>query len=207
LNFDRWYFDHPRGVLRGYQRNRQGYLNPRGKSLSWDAFLRRFFRARRLRPDPAWWFLDVGAAKGFLVEALLRAGFPRVRGIDGSAYAIAQAPSAVRRHLRRMDVRDLGRGRAYDVVFCLGSLQYLEERELRRLLPRLLQRTARYLHIETAESPTELPAGDPSRVVRPYRWWKQALGAAAASIDLPVEVRRERLGNFYGPAIGVWPRR
>ncbi|HEX9639050.1 MAG TPA: class I SAM-dependent methyltransferase [Acidobacteriota bacterium] len=204
-NFDYFYFDDPHGVLRGYQPGRQGYINPFGRPYSWQAFLRRFFRIKGLRPQPDWTFLDIGCAKGYMVEALVGMGFAGARGIDASAYAIAHAPPSVRRKLRRLDVTALRPRPRYDVVFCLSSLQYLSEEQVLDLLPRLIACTRRYLHIETIESRVEIAAGDDrSQLVRPYRWWKRELSQAAASRRLPVRVRRSPTGNFYGPAISVW---
>lgn len=85
-------------------------------------------------------YLDVGCASGFLVRAL-REREVLAWGIDGSAYAIAQADEATRRYLVCDDVLRADFPQV-DLVVACESLEHLTAWQLSVLLPRLLARTS-----------------------------------------------------------------
>lgn len=89
--------------------------------------------------------LDVGCAKGFLVQALLRAGVD-AWGTDISEYAIGQAPPEVRERLWQADLvnADLPEDE-YDLVLALEVLEHIPPGEIAAAVANLRRCTSRYI--------------------------------------------------------------
>jgi SAM-dependent methyltransferase len=155
------YFDAPYGRgYRGYRRSGNG-----DDYLPWDA-ARAFCRAHGIRSA-----LDLGCAKGFLVEALLEEGV-RAVGYDVSRYALSFAA-----HLPcfEHDVRH-GIPRVADAVFALGLLVYVDEPELAAVLASIRAATRRFFLFASYYAGDAQAVPDPwRRITRPHVWWKAAI--------------------------------
>ncbi|MCS6880136.1 MAG: class I SAM-dependent methyltransferase [Oscillochloridaceae bacterium] len=79
--------------------------------------------------------LDAGCAMGLLVEQLRLRGVA-AEGVDISAYAIANAPEAVREHVRVASVVEPF-GRSYDLIICIEVLEHLPRAEAERAVVNL----------------------------------------------------------------------
>jgi SAM-dependent methyltransferase len=118
-NFDRQFFD-------------AGSATPGTfPSYTWDEFrpemedlanaLVALFRPRRV--------LSVGCGKGFLLRALAPLQV-EVQGVDISAYALGEAPAWLQPFLHQLDIgveRLPFPDASFDVVACLGTLEYLRD--------------------------------------------------------------------------------
>ncbi len=124
--------------------------------------------------------LDLGCAKGFLVEAFRARGIAAL-GVDVSAYAVSAAEPATRRRLVVADV-EAGlpvRSGSCDLVTALDLFEHLPEpgpvlREIRRLLG---DGGVAYLKICHPRHPNV--RRDPSHVnVQPLAYWRRAFDRA-----------------------------
>ncbi|MFQ3662333.1 MAG: class I SAM-dependent methyltransferase [Chloroflexaceae bacterium] len=79
--------------------------------------------------------LDAGCAMGLLVEQLRLRGV-EAEGLDISAYAIANAPEAVREHVRVASVTEPFE-RCYDLIVCIEVLEHLPRPEAERAVVNL----------------------------------------------------------------------
>jgi len=79
--------------------------------------------------------LDAGCAMGLLVEQLRLRGV-EAEGLDISAYAIANAPEAVREHVRVASVAEPFE-RRYDLIVCIEVLEHLPRPEAERAVVNL----------------------------------------------------------------------
>lgn len=114
---------------------------------------------------------DVGCAKGFLVDALVRAGV-EARGYDVSDYALSFAQGLP---CERRDVR-AGLPRAFEAVFALGVLLYLDEIELVPTLERLRANTSRFLLVSGYYRGDEQEVPDQwRRITRRWEWWREQI--------------------------------
>lgn len=157
------YFDDPDGLgYRGYHRvGVDGYA-------PWP-HARQFCLDRGVRS-----VIDLGCAKGFLVEELLSAGIDAV-GYDVSDYALSFAEGLP---CHRHDIADGVPGEA-DAVFALGVLLYLDEADLDRVLASIRQAVGRFLLVSGfyEGDPQEVP--DPlRRITRPWVWWRERIVSA-----------------------------
>ncbi len=134
------------------------------------AFLCRFRRPRRA--------LDLGCAKGFLVEALLAHGVQEVVGVDISVYAVSHSEPLAKERLVVGDVCEgiPVRSESCDLVTALDLFEHLADplpalREIRRVLR---PGGAAYLKICHPRHPNA--TGDPTHVnVRPQSYWRRCL--------------------------------
>lgn len=133
---------------------------------------------RRCRPDRV---LDLGCAKGFLVEAFRAQGVATVFGADISLYAVSQGAAAVR---GRLVVADLQGGlplssASCDLVTALDVFEHLPDPapalgEIRRVLR---EGGRAYLKICHPHHPNA--RRDPSHVnVQPLVYWRRAFRRA-----------------------------
>lgn len=178
MEFDYDYFDNPDAD--GYQ----GYAREAGKDqpvASWDAI------AVFCLNEGIASAIDVGCAKGFLVEALLRHGISAV-GYDVSDYALGFAKDLP---CSRRDVRE-GIPGAADAVFAANVLQYVHETELEDVLQSIHRATRRLFFFSSYYQDTLRPASDPlRRIERPLHWWRARLleaGFAYRSRGIHVDV-------------------
>ena len=83
--------------------------------------------------------LDIGCAKGYVVEALTELGY-EAAGCDLSAYAISQAPTTVRDRVRTFDLtstrtrRSFGREHRFDLVTVFEVLEHIPPRRIAAVL-------------------------------------------------------------------------
>ncbi len=131
------------------------------------------FLCRRCRPPRV---LDIGCAKGFLVEAFRAQGAEAAFGLDVSLYALSEAGTATRGRLVVADVQ-AGiplRSGSFDLVTGLDLFEHLEDpesalREIRRVLR---DGGVAYLKICHPRHPNA--RRDPSHVnVQPLSYWRR----------------------------------
>lgn len=109
--------------------------------------------------------LDVGCAKGLLVEAL-RDRRVEAFGIDVSDYAIGEVREDIRPYCRVASALDSLEG-PYDLIVCIEVLEHLTEEEGRRAIANLCRNTDDILFSSTPDDFTE-----PTHVnVRPQSYW------------------------------------
>ncbi len=155
------------------------------------------FLCGRLSPQRV---LDIGCAKGFLVEAFRAHGVPAVFGIDISQYAVKEGSAAVRNHLIVADAQ-VGlpfQSGSCDLITALDLFEHLSDpgavlREIRRVLT---DTGAAYLKICHPAHPNA--RRDPSHVnVQPLGYWQQVFRQA------DFEWRRMYEAEFV-PCVARW---
>lgn len=155
------------------------------------------FLARRWAPAR---MLDLGCAKGYLVEALQEQGIRAAFGADVSGYAVSHCEAAVRGKLIVTDVlRGLPvREASCDMVTALDLFEHVRDPlpllgEIRRVLAR---HGVAYLKICHPRHPNA--TRDPSHVnVQPLRYWRRVFSLAG------FESRRLYETDVTGPS-GRW---
>jgi glycosyltransferase involved in cell wall biosynthesis len=164
------------------------------------------FLARRLSPRRA---VDVGCAKGFLVEALRAAGIGSTVGVDISHYAVSRQEAGA---AGRLVVADAGaalplRAASCDLVVSLDLFEHLPDprpvlAEMRRILA---GGGTAYLKICHPRHPNA--HRDPTHVnVQPLRYWRRVFREAG------FRARRVYETDVAGAAglrdrLAYWPRR
>jgi SAM-dependent methyltransferase len=141
------------------------------------------FLSSRCAPKRA---LDIGCAKGLLVEALLAHGIPTVFGLDISLYAVSEAGTAVRDRLLVADaLAGLPlRSASCDLVTALDIFEHIPDpapvlQEIRRLLH---ADGMAYLKICHPAHPNA--RRDPSHVnVQPLAYWRRAFRQAGFAAE------------------------
>lgn len=131
-----------------------------------------------VRPKTA---LDVGCAKGFLVEALRDRGVD-ARGIDISEYAIGQVREDVRPHCRigsAVDPLD----RDYDLVSCVEVVEHLSDEDGRKAIARIAARAACVLFSSTPDDTSEATHVN----VRPVLYWLEIFAGLGFYPDLETD--------------------
>jgi SAM-dependent methyltransferase len=131
------------------------------------------YLCRRKTPDLA---LDLGCAKGYLVEALQACGVPLVVGMDVSRYALShcEAPVKGRVLIGDVSVAIPLRSSTCDLITVLDLFEHLADplpalKEIRRLLT---DRGSAYLKICHPRHPNA--RRDPSHVnVQPSSYWRR----------------------------------
>ena len=109
--------------------------------------------------------LDVGCAKGFLVERLRDLGV-EASGIDVSEYAIEQVDPSVREHCALRDALE-PLGQHYDLITCLDVAQHVSEEDADRLVRNLCRHAD-----EIIFAVGEKDHSDPTAInVQPIRYW------------------------------------
>lgn len=142
--FDKEFFDG--GRLTGYG----GYVND-GR---WIAVAHRLIKHYRLRPADS--VLDVGCAKGFLVEAL-RAQYLDAYGADVSWYAISCASIAIRPRMVCVPVEHMHFGvNEYRLIVSINTLHNLERDDLVMTLRKMEAANAHcYITVDAYRTPEE----------------------------------------------------
>ena len=127
--------------------------------------------------------LDVGCAKGFLVEALRDRGVTAY-GIDVSEYAISEVRQDIRPYCRVASVVDALNDQ-YDLVFCIEVLEHLNEEEGKQAIANICQNTGDVLFSST---PHELD--DPTHInVRPRSYWIERFAEHGFHFDIDFDSR------------------
>ncbi|EDN71328.1 methyltransferase [Beggiatoa sp. PS] len=115
--------------------------------------------------------LDIGCAKGFLVEALLQGGISAI-GYDISDYVLSFAKTLP---CRKHDIR-LGISDSADAIFALGVLLYLKESELVSVLGSIYEMTGKLFLFSSYYEGDIQNVSDPLRLItRPYLWWRKKI--------------------------------
>jgi SAM-dependent methyltransferase len=161
---------------------------------------------RRFRPQRV---LDLGCAKGFLVEALRARGAAAVFGIDISAYAVSAGATAIRDRLVVGDVQ-AGlpiRSASCDLVTAVDVFEHLPQpeialREIRRVLA---ASGVAYLKICHPRHPNA--CRDPSHVsVWPLTRWRTTFREAGFDCTRVYEAEFARSAGRLEP-VKAWVRR
>jgi SAM-dependent methyltransferase len=122
--------------------------------------------------------LDVGCAKGFLVEALRDRGVEAF-GIDISAYAIGEVRPDIRPYCRVASAVDPFDDK-YDLIVCIEVVEHLKQDEGRRAIANICRSAGDVLFSSTPDDFTE-----PTHVnVRPRSWWIERFAEHGFQIDL-----------------------
>lgn len=108
-----------------YDRNRQEWLDFFGNVADWIAI--------NIKPQKV---LDVGCAKGFLVEALRDRGI-ECYGIDISEYAISQVRDDIKPYCKVSSILDPFPETYYDLITCIEVLEHLPERQAKHAVANL----------------------------------------------------------------------
>lgn len=135
----------------------------------------------RLHPQRA---LDIGCAKGFLVEALLAGGVPSTYGTDISIYAVSAGGPGFRHRLLAADVLDgiPFRSSSFDLVTAVDVFEHLSQPEaaLHEIHRVLSPKGLAYLKICHPRHPNA--HRDPTHVnVQPVAYWQRQFANAGFS--------------------------
>jgi GT2 family glycosyltransferase/SAM-dependent methyltransferase len=123
--------------------------------------------------------LDVGCAKGFLVEALRDRGVD-AWGIDISEYAIGEVRDDIRPFCRVGSVVDLTADDTCDLVVCIEVLEHLDEDDGRRAIAAICASTSDVLFSSSPDDFTE-----PTHVnVRSRSWWIDRFAERGLQLDV-----------------------
>jgi len=170
VDFDYHYFDDPEGYgYRGYVRR------PYGSQVvePWEE-VAHYCRQQRVCSA-----IDIGCAKGFLVEALLANGINAV-GYDVSEYALSFAEDLP---CYKHDVR-CGLPINAETVIALGVLMYLSEEEVTGVLGKIWEATDKIFLFSCHYEGTKQVIPDPLRsITKPRDWWLNTIEHAGFSFE------------------------
>ena len=142
--------------------------------------------------------LDVGCAKGFLVESLRDRGVDAF-GIDISEYAIGEVRPDVRPYCRLASAVDPF-DTMYDLVVCIEVLEHLTEDEAQRAIANICGSTGDLLFSSTPDDFTE-----PTHVtVRPRSWWIDRFADHGFQLDVEFDagfIAAHAMRFKAGPAV------
>ena len=123
-------------------------------------------------------FLDVGAAKGFLLKALLLQGVKEVRGIDISQWAIDHCEPEVKGWLQQFDLSTGNplpfADNSFDIVNSDSTLEHLDSSVIPRVLRDFYRVSKKWVLVSFPLGLTDYsrPWGDPShKSVYCPSWW------------------------------------
>lgn len=108
--------------------------------------------------------LDIGCSLGYLLKYMENSLFTNaseLHGIDIDAYAIEEGSSYLQAHdskikLTCLDMEDIAKhlnNKSYDIVFCAGTLIYLDQNKAINLIENLLQHSNKLLVLTGLASP------------------------------------------------------
>jgi GT2 family glycosyltransferase/SAM-dependent methyltransferase len=127
--------------------------------------------------------LDVGCAKGFLVESLRDRGVEAF-GIDISEYALSEVRPDIRPYCRLASATERFDG-TYDLIVCIEVLEHLSEADGRRALANICASASDVLFSSTPDDFVE-----PTHVnVRPASWWIERFGELGFALDPEFDAR------------------
>ncbi len=137
-----------------YDRSHPHFLDFFGKVADWIV--------QNLKPRTV---MDVGCAKGFLVEALRDRGV-LAYGVDVSKYAISQVREDIRPYCR-VGLATEPLNREYDLVTCIEVVEHLTDQDGRACIKHLTEKAGAVLF---SSSPTDFT--EPTHInVRPILYW------------------------------------
>ena len=119
---------------------------------------------RQIRPRTV---LDVGCAKGFLVEALRDRGV-FAYGIDISEYAISEVREDIKPYCKVQSLLEPLEGR-YDLIICIEVLEHLPKEEGRRAIANMCQHSWDIIFSSTPSDVTS----ETHQNVQPVEYWRQ----------------------------------
>lgn len=182
-SFDFHYFDDPQALgYRGYHRRLPGDLTIRPWEIA----------AEVCAAEKIGSAIDLGCAKGFLVEALIARGINAV-GYDISEYALA---FAVGFPCFKRDIRD-GIPERADAIIALGVLMYLQEAELTECLKEIRRACKKMLICSNFYEGDRQVVPDPFRnITRSKDWWRSQVEMAGFRL-----VGEEHHFDLYAPSV------
>ena len=159
-NFDWDYFDNPTSKS-GYQGYYYDYTGE-GEQLPWKAVVR--YIKNNLCSGSV---LDIGCAKGYLVFEAEQIGL-KAFGYDISTYAIQHAIS------RNCIVKDICHGihKKFDVIVALGTLIYIEENKIDKVLKNIFDYAGNYFVFSAYFQGGKQNVKDKQRkITKTKLWW------------------------------------
>ena len=143
--------------------------------------------------------LDVGCAKGFLVEALRDRGVEAF-GIDISEYAIGEVRPDIKPYCRVASAVEPFDDH-YDLITCIEVLEHLSEEDGRRAIANICRSAEDVLFSSTPDDFTE-----PTHVnVRPRSWWIERFAEHGFHLDVDFDagfIAAHAMRFRAGPAAG-----
>jgi glycosyltransferase involved in cell wall biosynthesis len=122
--------------------------------------------------------MDIGCAKGFLVEHLRDCGV-EAYGIDISPYAISEVRPDIQPYCRVASVTEPLQGR-YDLITCIEVAEHVTEEEGRRMIQNICQHTDEVIFSSTPQDFSEATHIN----VQPPRYWKDMFATHGFYPDL-----------------------
>jgi len=136
--------------------------------------------SRTIRPRRV---LDVGCAKGFLVECLRDRGV-QAFGVDISEYAISEARPDIHEYCRVASATDPIQGQ-YDLITCIEVLEHLSEAEAQQAARNMASHAESILFSSTPKDDRDEPT---HQNVRPIIYWLNLFRELGLSPDLSLDV-------------------
>lgn len=149
-----------------YYRNHCGPIPYEREEATWQTHFSTVARnlVQRFRPQTT---LDVGCAKGFLVEQLRDLGV-EAYGVDASPYAISQVREDIRPHCSVHSATEPF-GRRYDLITCIEVIEHMSEDDAGKVIQNLCAHADDILFSSTPddyEEPTHFN-------IQPFEYWKE----------------------------------
>src|SRR4030095_2894454 len=164
--YDKQYFD-VFGGQGAYVREKSKWLGHFGRLA--DAIVERYHPKR---------VLDVGCAKGFLVEKLRDRGVEAF-GIDASEYAISEVREDVRPFCKVASAAEPF-GEKYDLITCIEVVEHMDEADAGKAVKNLRDHAAQVLFSST---PSDF-ADDTHLCVKPAEHWRKLFAEHGLYADL-----------------------
>lgn len=184
--YDASYFDGAKQTYNhnaGYSKYERWYRNDGENSLGefWKDMAKKITATHAVQGKK---LLDIGCAKGFMVEDLRELGVDAY-GLDVSTYAIGEASETVAPYLTVGDVRTAlaGYGRnEFDFVLSMRVLECFSEAELPNIIKEMNRISRRQVHIIDEQGNSDY------YLIRPIVWW-ESLGFSKGTIIMSRETK------------------
>lgn len=121
--------------------------------------------------------LDVGCAKGFLVQAFRDRGV-EAWGVDASEYAVSQAPEGIAEYLYHLDITSQRQIKLppADLVCSFDTFEHIPEDKLKQAKEFMISHGQRYF-IRVATPNTPDWQHDPTHItIKPLEFWREFWG-------------------------------